>query len=148
VDTDVVVAGIRAFRQPPIPSEPIEAALFRKWLRGEWTWVVSEELLDEYREVLLTRGARSVRVNRFVEVVAKHARMVVPRQLRAPLPDPDDAHVIGTARASGTAVLTRNVTDFPPSLVRAISPEDALKEIETYLHHPMVRRRRGRLKSR
>ncbi len=49
-----MVAGFRAFRQPPDPSEPIEAVLFRKWLQGEWTWVASEELLDEYREILLT----------------------------------------------------------------------------------------------
>ena len=102
VDTDVVVAGFRGFRQPPSPLEPIEASLFRKWLRGEWTWVTSEELLDEYRDVLLARGARPVRVNRFVEMVAEHARMVVPRRVSGPLPDPDDAHVIGTARASGT----------------------------------------------
>ena len=108
--------------------------------------MVSEDMLDEYREVLLARGARSVRVNRFVELVAEHARIVVPRRVTGPLPDPDDAHVIGTARASGTAVLTRNTADFPPSRVRAISPEGALQEIETYLHHPMVRRRRTKQK--
>lgn len=144
----MVVAGFRAFRQPPGPFEPVEAALLRKWLRGEWVWVFSEELLDEYREVLLARGVRTNRVNRFIELVAEHASIVVPRQVTAPLPDPGDAHVIGTARASGTSVLTRNVADFPPSVVRAVTPEGALKEIETHLRHPMVRRRRRGPKAR
>lgn len=43
-----------------------------------------------------------------------------------------------------TAVFTRNIADYPPSRVRAIPQENALAEVETYLRHPIVRRRRRR----
>ena len=144
VDTDVVIGGVRAFQQPPVPSEPVEASLLRRWLRGEWQWIVSAEMLDEYRNVLLTRGARPSRVARLIVLVSQHSRVVGARRVRATLPDPDDEHVIGTARAAGCAVLTRNVAHFPASLVRSVTPEQAMAEIDVYLRHPMRRRRLNR----
>lgn len=59
VDTSVFVAGIAGFKSfvasPPNPS----AALLRRWLDGGlFVWLVSEEILTEYKYVLERLGVR------------------------------------------------------------------------------------------
>lgn len=141
VDTDVLVAGVRAFQLPPAASDPPEAVLLQRWLRREWNWAASTELLDEYQYTVLVRGASPGRVERIIELVSQNVRLVVPRPVPEVLPDPDDAHVIGTARAAGTAVLTRNIEHFPASVIRSVTPQQAMAEIDAYMRHPMRGRR-------
>lgn len=143
VDTDVVVAGVAAFRRVRRPDEPFEAALLRRWRQGEWRWVTSEPLLEEYRDVLIARGARAEKTERIAALIRKHARLVEPRRIAEPLRDPDDAHVIGTARAAGAPVVTRNVAHYPAHLVKCFTPADAWVQVDAYLKHPMTRRPRS-----
>lgn len=143
VDTDVLVAGAAAFRRAREPDEPFEAALLRRWRKGEWRWVTSEPLLTEYRDVLILRGAKAEKAERIVDLIRTHARLVEPKPIAEPLPDPDDAHVIGTARAAGAPVVTRNVVHYPAHLVKCLTPADAWVQVDAYLKHPMTRQPRS-----
>ena len=142
VDTDIVISGAGAFARPISPTEPIETTLLRRWLIGEWTWITSDPLLSEYQELLLRRGAPEPRVRRIISEIRARSRMVVPRTVKVSLPDPGDAHVIGTSLAGGGPILTRNVTDYPATLVTTVSPEQMSEVIDRYTSDPMYRRRR------
>jgi predicted nucleic acid-binding protein len=142
VDTDIVVAGAGAFARPAVPSEPVETQLVRRWMAGQWRWVTSEELLTEYVALLIERGAPESRVYRVINKIGERARIVVPRSVPQSLPDPDDAHVIGTARAAGAPIVTRNTRHYPAGLVTVITPQQMEERIREYLKHPMSRRRK------
>ncbi len=63
VDTSVLaarIAGFKSWRDPENPS----ARLLRDWIENaSFTWLVTEEILAEYNEVLLRLGC-SMEVNR------------------------------------------------------------------------------------
>ena len=142
IDTDVVIAGAAAFRdQPPQPqeNEPLETQLVRRWLDGHWRWVTSEELLEEHQEILIRRGAPERRARGYVQFIRESARVVVPRAVKEPLRDPDDSHVIGTVRAAGAPLVTRNVEDYLGRRPRVLTPEETVREVDSYLRHPMVK---------
>lgn len=142
IDTDIVVAGAGAFARPTLPSEPLETRLLRRWMDNQWKWVASEELLAEYTTLLIERGAPEPRVLRAIASIRNRARIVIPRPVTQALPDPGDAHGIGTALAGGSPIVTRNVRHYPADLVTALTPEQMKEHIQEYLRHPMVRRRR------
>jgi predicted nucleic acid-binding protein len=140
-DTDILVSGAGAFVRPASLSEPTETELLRRWLNEDWVWVTSEPLLAEYEEILLRGGAPLARVQRILAQIKDRARIVTPHPVATPLRDPGDAAVIGTARASGAPIVTRNVNDYPASLVTVCTPEEMIARIEAYLKDPMYRRR-------
>lgn len=142
IDTDIVVAGAGAFAHPALPQEPLETQILRRWIGGEWRWVVSEQLLAEYAALLIERGAPEPRVLRAIATIRERARIVVARPVTQPLPDPGDAHVIGTALAAGVPIVTRNVRHYPADLINVLTPEQMEEHVQEYLRHPMVRRTR------
>lgn len=57
VDTSVLVAGISGFRRPVPDPDDASATLLRQWIdRRSFTWLVSRDILDEYRK---TRSAHA-----------------------------------------------------------------------------------------
>ncbi len=142
IDTDVVVAGAGAFARPPASAEPLETRLLRRWQDDEWTWVTSDELLAEYEAVLLEHGAPEARVRRTIARIRSRARLVVPRTVSRPLSDPADAHVIGTVLAAGVPLVTRNTADYPAGMITVLTPTEMEARVQTFLSHPMRRRRR------
>jgi PIN domain-containing protein len=142
IDTDIVVAGAGAFARPAMPEEPIETQLLRGWMARQWRWVASEELVAEYAALLIERGAPEPRVFRAIGAIRDRARIVVPRPVTQSLPDPGDAHVIGTVLAGGVPIATRNVRHYPTGRVTVLSPQQMEERVQEYLRHPMVRQRR------
>lgn len=110
-------------------------------MAGQWRWVASEELLAEYAALLIERGAPEPRVLRAIAVIRERARIIVARPVTQGLPDPADAHVIGTARGGGAPIVTRNVRHYPAGLVTVLTPQQMEARIQEYLKHPMLRRR-------
>jgi len=65
VDTSVLVAGISGFKETYVPGRTPSADILHEWAEEHsFVWLVSEYILDEYKEVL-----KRLRVRKLVEVV-------------------------------------------------------------------------------
>ncbi len=117
IDTMVVIRGARAFRQqPPVPTTP-ELRLLLGWINGEapFDWLLSLPILEEYRDVLRRLQVPGHAVGRFITLLRQAAIEVVARDLGSFSPDPDDDPFYHCAIAGhADAIVTDNVTDFPP----------------------------------
>lgn len=117
IDTMVVIRGARAFRQqPPIPTTP-ELRLLLGWMHDEalFDWLLSRPILEEYRAVLRRLKVPRPAVGRFLNLLRQAGIEVEARDLGSFSPDPDDDpfyHCALTGHAE--AIVTDNVTDFPP----------------------------------
>ncbi len=77
VDTSVLVAGISAFRREPPNPQNTSARLLRGWVeRRTFTWLVSVDILDEYRDVLRRLKVRRATVGRVINLLAEAAEAV------------------------------------------------------------------------
>ena len=77
VDTSVLVAGIAAFKrqgaQSPVPS----AKFLRDWIEYDTSvWLISEEIVDEYKEILARRGVRPHLIGAIINLIRSQAEEV------------------------------------------------------------------------
>jgi hypothetical protein len=95
VDTSVLVAGISAFKSRKAVTIP-SAALLRDWIdSGVFVWLVTEDILAEYK---------AIRVSRSAELS----------------PDPgDDAFCDCAEQGRADLIFTLNPSDFPQERLRA-----------------------------
>ncbi len=90
VDTSVLVAGISGFRTGVVSSSNASAQLLRDWLdRATFTWIVSEEILDEYKAVLRRLKVRRETIGILINLLREEAERIAPRA-KAVSPDPAD----------------------------------------------------------
>lgn len=124
VDTSVLVAGVAGFRRDP-PRTP-SAALLRDWCEAPtFVWLVTDEILGEYLEVLTRLNVRgAANVVRLIGEEAEHVQ--VTTHIRG-LPHEEDAHFAECAE-SGRAdfLVTLNKKHFPQDRLsaRVIAPAD------------------------
>jgi predicted nucleic acid-binding protein len=127
VDTSVVVAGIAGFRPPYTSGKNPSADLLYRWVEGgDFQWLVSEEILDEYKEVLKRLGVRSNVIGRVVNLIRERAEEVRVRSLAEISPDPkDDPFCRCAEQGKAEWIVTLNPKDFPQERLRArvASPE-------------------------
>lgn len=138
VDTSVVVAGIAAFQERP-PATP-SAKFLREWLdHGGFTWLLTEQIVGEYKAVLSRLGVRRSVVGALINLLREEAELVgVPPRMAGYSPDPGDDPFCACAEAGGAAfIVTLNPKDSPQRKLRAkvIGPGDPL---------PTTGRRRAR----
>lgn len=128
VDTNVVVSGILT-RDPEAPTRKIVNAM----VEGSVHYLLSVELLAEYREVLLRptirdrHGLRDEEVDTILEAIALHGML---RSISTPAdhgPDPGDAHRWSLLDTSPSAVLVtgdRALIDAAPEGASVLGPRD------------------------
>lgn len=118
VDTNVVVAGlITGTSDSPV------AAILDAMLSGRLPYLLSPDLLDEYRSVLLRpkiakrHGLAEAEVDRLLAELTANAMWREPEPA-SPAPDPGDDHLWALLGAyAGSALITgdRALLDHPPS---------------------------------
>jgi predicted nucleic acid-binding protein len=121
VDTSVLVAGIAGLKRGDVEPKNDSARLLRDWVqRHTFTWLVSDEILMEYREVLARLRVRRALIGRVVNLLSEEAELVRPGMSTKASPDPDDEPFC-TCAESGNAsfIITLNLKDFPQSRLRA-----------------------------
>ena len=120
LDTNVVVSAL--LKPLSVPARLLDLAL-----SGHIEVVVSNELLAEYREVLLRPKFRFSEgdVDAVLELLRSRAVSVVPVPQRATTPDPRDQFVIDLAATSGAVVVTDNTRHFE-GFPRVVTPAEAL----------------------
>jgi predicted nucleic acid-binding protein len=94
-----------------------------------FVWLVTEEILDEYKAILARKGVRRPLIGAIVNLLGEEAEVVQVRRSREWSPDPDDDPFCACAE-TGTAdfIVTLNPKDFPQDRLRAkvIRPDDPL----------------------
>jgi predicted nucleic acid-binding protein len=130
VDTSVLVAGISGFRAGAVSTSNPSARLLRNWLeRGTFTWIVSEEILDEYKSVLGRLKVRRDTIGILVNLLREEAELIAPRSRRKISPDPaDDPFCACAEEGSADFLVTLNSRDFPQEGLSAkvIAPDTPL----------------------
>lgn len=125
IDTSVLVAGIAGFKSSRAIQNP-SASLLRDWLENAtFTWLVSEDIISEYKEVLTRLGVRRNLVGEVINLLREEAEFVDVRSTSDASPDPDDNPFCGCAeQGRATFIATLNQKDFPQRklLARVISP--------------------------
>jgi putative PIN family toxin of toxin-antitoxin system len=100
LDTNVIISGVY-FSGPPYD-------ILDAWRRGRIEFVVSAEILDEYRQVgeQLVKQFPVVQVEAFLELLTLRARIVNAPPLKEKVcSDPDDDKFLACAIASGTRTI-------------------------------------------
>jgi len=137
IDTSVLVAGVAGFKSGR-RAKNASASLLRDWLEKEtFTWLVTEEILSEYKVVLTRLGVRRNLVGEIVNLLREEAEFVAVRGEVDVSPDPDDNAFCACAEQGHAAfIATLNRKHFPQRRLTAtvISPGDPI---------PTTRRRRS-----
>jgi predicted nucleic acid-binding protein len=121
----VLVAGIAEFKSWRVAENP-SASFLRDWLEhATFTWLVSEDIISEYKEVLTRLGVRRNLVGEVINLLREEAEFVDVRITGDASPDPDDNPFCACAeQGRATFIATLNPKDFPQKKLRAkvISP--------------------------
>lgn len=129
IDTSVLVAGIAGFKSGRPVQNP-SAALLRDWLENSsFIWLVSEEILTEYKEVLARLGVRRSLIGAVINLLREEAEVLEVRFTADVSPDPDDNPICACAEEGQAAfIVTLNPKDFPQKKLSAkvISPIEPL----------------------
>ena len=89
IDTSVLVAGVAGFKSRRSLENP-SASLLRHWIEdGTFTWLVTEDILSEYKGVLTRLGVRRNLVGEIINLLREEAEFVEVRG-RVIIADPDD----------------------------------------------------------
>jgi hypothetical protein len=74
VDTSVLVAGIAGLKSPEIAPKNPSANLLWNWIEGDtFVWLVSDEILLEYKRVLGRLGVRRPLIGKIVNLLREEA---------------------------------------------------------------------------
>ena len=95
--------------------------MLRDWIEGDtFVWLVSDEILLEYKRVLGRLGVRRALIGKIVNLLREQAELVPASLLPNISPDPGDDPFCGCAE-TGRAdfIVTLNPKDFPQSLLSA-----------------------------
>jgi len=126
VDTSVVISGISAFKGSFVPGKNRSADMLHEWAeRGSFLWLVTAEILEEYKEVMKRLNVRPTIAGRLVNLVKEEAEEVAVRETIKISPDPGDNCFCGCAEEGRADFLvTLNPRDFPQKKLSAkvVSP--------------------------
>jgi uncharacterized protein len=121
IDTSVLVAGISGFREPFVPGRNPSADLLREWAeRGNFVWLVTEDILDEYKEVLKRLGVKPNLIGTVINLIRERAEAIKVRSSAEISPDPkDDAFCMCAESGDADLIITLNERDFPKARLKS-----------------------------
>ena len=123
----MLVAGISGFREPFVPGRNPSADVLHRWSeRNNFVWLVTEDILEEYKEVLKRLRVRSSLIGRVVNLIRERAEEVRARPTVEVSPDPkDDPFCLCSEQGNADFIVTLNPKDFPEDWLKAkIVPPD------------------------
>jgi predicted nucleic acid-binding protein len=131
LDTSVLVAGISGFRQLGVQGKNPSADLLRRWAeKSHFVWLLTEDILDEYKEILKRLHVRSELIGRVVNLIRERAEEVRVRPSVEISPDPqDDPFCLCSEKGKADFIITLNSRDFPQDRLKArvVTPEEFTK---------------------
>jgi predicted nucleic acid-binding protein len=121
IDTSVLVAGVSGFREPFVPGRNPSSDIHHQWAgQNNFVWLITEDILDEYKEILKRLGVRSNRIRTLINLIRERAEGAKVRSSTEISPDPKDDEFCFCAE-SGKAdfIVTLNPKDFPEDRLRS-----------------------------
>jgi predicted nucleic acid-binding protein len=117
----VLVAGISGFRKPFVRGRNPSADVLHRWAEeSHFIWLIAEDILDEYKEVLKRLRVRPSLIGRVVNLIRERAEEVQVRSTAAISPDPgDDAFSLCAEQGKADFIVTLNPADFPQQILKA-----------------------------
>jgi len=121
IDTSVLVAGISGFREPFVPGRNPKADVLHEWVeQNGFIWLVTEDILDEYKEVLKRVGVRPSLIGKVINLIRERPEVVKVRSSAEISPDPkDDAFCLCAEQGKADFIVTLNLKDFPQNRLKA-----------------------------
>jgi predicted nucleic acid-binding protein len=115
VDTSVLVAGISGFREPFVSGRNPSSDVLHRWAeQNNFTWLVTGDILDEYKEILKRLGVRPSLIGKVINLIRERAEDVKVHASTQISPDPkDDAFCLCAEFGNADFVITLNPKDFP-----------------------------------
>ncbi len=115
VDTSVLLAGISGFREPFVPGRNPSADVLRRWAeKNHFIWLITEDILDEYKEVLKRLRVRPNVIGKVINLIRERAEEVKVHASTQISPDPeDDAFCLCAESGKADFMITLNPKDFP-----------------------------------
>jgi predicted nucleic acid-binding protein len=131
VDTSALVAGISGFREPFVPGRNSSADVLHEWAeQNNFVWLVTEDILDEYKEVLKRLGVRPSLIGKVINLIRERAEGVKVRSSAEISPDPkDDAFCLCAESGNADFIVTLNPKDFPEKRLKSkiILPSELIR---------------------
>ena len=121
VDTSVLVAGISGFREPFIPGRNSSADVLHWWVeRNNFVWLITEDILEEYKEVLTRLRVRPNLIGKVINLIRERTEGVKVRSSAEISPDPkDDPFCLCAEQGKADFIVTLNLKDFPQDRLKA-----------------------------
>jgi len=121
VDTSVLVAGVSGFKEPFAPGRNPSSDILHEWAgQNNFAWLITEDILDEYKEVLERLGVRPNRIGTPINLIRERAEWVKVRSSAEISPDPkDDAFCLCAESGNADFIVTLNPKDFPESRLKS-----------------------------
>ena len=131
VDTSVLVAGISGFREPFVPGRNLSADVLHRWVeRNHFVWLITEDILEEYKEILSRLRVRPNVIGKVINLIRERAEEVKVHASVPISPDPeDDAFCLCAESGKANFVVTLNPRDFPQGRLKAqvILPDEFIR---------------------
>ena len=126
VDTSVLLSGISGYREPFVSGRNPCADWLHKWAEhNNYIWLLSEDILEEYKEVLKRFHVRPNLMGKVINLIRKRAEEIEVRFTFELSPDPkDDPFCLCAEQGKADYIVTLNPKDFPKHRLeaRVISP--------------------------
>jgi len=117
----VLIAGIAGFKSAEIASQNSSARLLRDWVEnGTFIWLITDEIILEYKTVLARRNVRRSTIGRIINLLSEEGEIILLSSGAGISPDPgDDPFCLCSEQGAADFLVTLNPRDFPQRLLAA-----------------------------
>jgi predicted nucleic acid-binding protein len=120
-DTSVLAAGISGFQESYVPCRNPSAGVLHEWAeKDNFAWLYTEDIRDEYKEVLKRLRVRPHLIGRVVNLIrdrAEEVRLHISIEISS---DPkDDSFCLCANESKAHSIVTLNSKDFPQDRLKA-----------------------------
>ncbi len=117
----MLVAGIAGLKLVEIAPQNASATMLRDWVEnGTFIWLVTDEIILEYKTVLRRLGVRRSTIGRVINLLSQEGELIPIASEARISPDPgDDPFCLCSEHGGADFLVTLNLRDFPQRLLAA-----------------------------
>jgi predicted nucleic acid-binding protein len=117
----VLVAGIAGLKPAEIAPQNASARMLRDWIEnGTFIWLVTDEIILEYKMVLARLSVRRSTIGRVINLLSEEGEFIPVSSGESVSPDPgDDPFCLCSQQGEADFLVTLNPRDFPQRLLAA-----------------------------